>query len=207
MTRHAPIRRRLAAATVAGAALLPVAACQAEAPTVNALAATATVVDQPTAVGTAPATPSAPSADATPVIAQTSSAAATPVATPSADRAGRGTGGPGSLTVAITSPVAVAGHVSAEVSCQTVGTRYLATASGSIQGYTVDDAVRVAGYHGPGSYPALVTLSVTGPQAHDAVSAVPATVEITTTGGDISFSATSDTGRTLAGSIAWACSA
>jgi hypothetical protein len=199
----------------AGAALFPVAACQAGAPTVTTVAATATVAGDPTDPPAATASPSddpsAPSAVATPAATPTSVAVATSVAAtsrvlPSATVVGKGTGGPGSLTVAITAPVAVAGHVNTEVSCQTTGTRYLATASGTIQGYTVSENVRVAGYHGPGSYPALVTMSVTGPQAHDAVSAVPATGEITAAGGDISFSATTAAGRTLAGSISWACS-
>jgi hypothetical protein len=213
MTRHAPIHRGLAAAITAGAALFPVAACQAGAPTVTAVAATATAAAEPTgqpaataSPSDAPSTPSTVPTAATPVAAATSVAATSRVL-PSASVVGKGTGGPGALTVAITAPVAVAGHVNTEVSCQTTGTRYLATASGTIQGYTVSENVRVAGYHGPGSYPALVTMSVTGPQAHDTISAVPATAEITATGGDISFSATTDAGRTLAGSISWACSA
>jgi hypothetical protein len=131
----------------------------------------------------------------------------TSAAAASTGTVGKGTGGPGSLTVAITSPVAVSGHVDTEVSCQATGARYTASASGTLHGYTVADVVRVVGYHGPGSYPALVTVSVTGASARDAITAVPATAQITAAGGDVSFSATTDAGRTLAGSIAWACSA
>ncbi|ETA04046.1 hypothetical protein CcI156_09055 [Frankia sp. CcI156] len=190
MNLQAPVRRGLATATVAGAALLTIAACQPGTRVVTAAPATATAeqaADQPTST--------------TPVSAATSAAAT------STDAVGKGAGGPGSLTVAITSPVAVSGHVDTVVSCQTAGARYVASASGSVHGYAVSDVVRVAGYHGPGSYQASVTVSMTGPDAHYAVTAVPATAQVTATGGDVSFSATSTGGRTLAGSIAWACSA
>ncbi|CAO5238523.1 hypothetical protein [Frankia sp. AgKG'84/4] len=220
MTRHAPIRKGLASAAVV-AALLVVTACQAGAPTGTTVAATATAAAEPTGEPAVTASSSgAPSPGAvalsptgSPTMSPTDSptvptaVAASSRAVPSTSPVGTGAGGPGSLTVAITAPVAVAGHVNTEVSCQTHGARYVATAGGSIQGYTVNDVVRVAGYHGPGSYPALVTMSITGPQANDAVSAVPATAEITAAGGNISFSAATDTGRTLAGTIAWACSA
>jgi hypothetical protein len=119
----------------------------------------------------------------------------------------KGTGGPGSLTVAITSPVAVAGHVNTTVNCDDATARYVESANGLIKGYTISETVRVAGYHGAGSYPALVTVSLTGPQVSETIPAVPVTAQITDTGGDVSFSATSDAGRTLAGSISWACSA
>jgi hypothetical protein len=108
--------------------------------------------------------------------------------------------------VAITSPVAVSGHVDTAVSCQREGARYVASASGSIHGYAVSEVARIAGHHGPGSYRALLTVSVTGPDAHYGVSSVPATAQVTDTGGTVSFSAATDGGRTLAGSIAWACS-
>ncbi len=213
MTRHAPTRKGLASAAVAVAALLPVAACQAGAPTITTAAATATVAAEPTGEPAATASSSGAPSPGAVAMSPTGSptvptaVAASSRAVPSTSPVSTGAGGPGSLTVAITAPVAVAGHVNTEVSCQTRGARYVATAGGSIQGYTVNDVVRVAGYHGPGSYPALVTMSVTGPQANDAVSAVPATAEITAAGGNISFSAATDSGRTLAGTIAWACSA
>jgi hypothetical protein len=53
----------------------------------------------------------------------------------------------------------------------------------------------------------VVTVSLTGPQVSETIPAVPVTAQITDAGGDVSFSATSDGGRTLAGSISWACSA
>ncbi|MBL7489310.1 hypothetical protein I6A60_11445 [Frankia sp. AgB1.9] len=120
---------------------------------------------------------------------------------------GAGTGGAGSLTLGITSPIAVAGHVDTAVSCQIAGRRYAESATGSVGGSTVAESVRVASYTGPGSYSALVTVSLVGPDAaRYAVDAVPATVMITSTGGSVSFSASTSAGRTLAGSISWACS-
>ena len=119
---------------------------------------------------------------------------------------GTGTGGAGSLTVNITSPVAVAGHVDTPVSCETAGRRYVESATGVVGGATVAEGVRAANYTGPGSYSALVTVSLVGTDAaRYAIDAVPATVEITSAGGSVSFSATSG-GRTLAGAISWACS-
>ncbi|WP_232793865.1 hypothetical protein [Pseudofrankia saprophytica] len=121
--------------------------------------------------------------------------------------AGAGTGGPGSLTVGITSPVSVAGHVNTPVSCEVAGRRYAESATGVVNGATVAESVRVAGYTGPGSYAAVVTVSLVANDASRyAIDAVPATVEITSTGGSVSFSASTYAGRTLAGSINWACS-
>jgi hypothetical protein len=133
---------------------------------------------------------------------------ATPIAAASAPPVGRGFGGPGSLTVAITSPVTVSGHIDTPVSCAVTGARYTASAGGTVRGYAVSDVVRVVGYHGPATYSALVTVSVTAPDStHDVATGVPATALITDTGGEVSFSATTSGGRTLAGSIGWACSA
>jgi hypothetical protein len=121
--------------------------------------------------------------------------------------AGTGTGGPGSLTVDITTPVAVAGHVTTPVSCDATGRRYVESASGTLNGATVSQSVRVAGFDGPGTYPAVVAVSVTAADATpQSVEAVPASVEITSTGGSVSFSASTAAGRTLAGSIVWSCS-
>lgn len=126
----------------------------------------------------------------------------------SAPAGGAGVGGPGSLTVDITSPVDVAGHVSTAVSCQSTARRYVESSTATIEGRTVSQGVRVAGYDGPGSYPAAITVSVVAPDSgRYAIDAVPATVEITSAGGSVSFSASTSGGRTLAGSIIWACSA
>jgi hypothetical protein len=92
------------------------------------------------------------------------------------------------------------------VSCETAGRRYVESATGVVGGATVAEGVRAANYTGPGSYSALVTVSLVGTDAaRYAIDAVPATVEITSAGGSVSFSATSG-GRTLAGAISWACS-
>jgi hypothetical protein len=120
---------------------------------------------------------------------------------------GAGTGGAGSMTVSITSPVAVAGHVDTAVSCQVAGRRYAESAAGAVGAATVAQSVRIAAYTGPGTYSALVTVSVAGTDSSPyAVDAVPATVEVTTAGGSLSFNANTASGNTLAGSISWACS-
>ncbi len=209
MTLHAPIRRGLTAAAVVGAALLPFTACQAGVPTVTTAAATASPTDAPAPADpatdpatSAPATSPASSGPGTPV------SAVTPTAAASTPPVGRGSGGQGSLTVAITSPVAVSGHVDTPVSCATTGVRYTASAASSVHNYAVSEVVRVAGYHGPATYPALVTVSVTAPDnIHYVATGVPTTAQITDTGGDVSFSATTSGGRTLAGSIVWDCAA
>ncbi|MGF7239418.1 MAG: hypothetical protein ACQSGP_31345 [Frankia sp.] len=215
MTLHAAIRQSLTAAAVAGAALLPVTACQAGTPAVTVAAATASPTDapaptdqatgQPTSVTSVTAAPATSPAATGPV---TPTSAATPTAAASIPPVGQGSGGPGSLTVAITSPVTVSGHIDTPVSCAITGARYTASASGTVHNYAVSDVVRVAGYHGPGTYPALVTVSVTAPDnIHYVATGVRTTAQITDTGGAVSFSATTSGGRTLAGSIGWACSA
>ncbi|WP_256790019.1 hypothetical protein [Frankia sp. AvcI1] len=70
----------------------------------------------------------------------------------------------------------------------------------------MSQSVRVIGYNGSGSYPAVITVSVVAPDSgHYAIDAVPATVDITSAGGSMSFSASTTAGPTLAGSISWAC--
>ncbi len=190
MNQHTRIRRHTATAILAGAALLPLAACQAGAAQVSAASA---ATAQPGTTSTSAASTSA-------VSANTVSASVPPV--------GVGTGGPGSLTVDITSPVAVSGHVDTPVSCETAGRRYVASATGTIRGYTVADTVRIANYHGPATYPAVVTVSVSSSaEGKYAIDAVPATAVITSAGGSVSFTAQTSAGRTLAGSIVWSCSA
>ncbi|WP_230202768.1 hypothetical protein [Parafrankia discariae] len=155
----------------------------------------------------APATSVAAGAEAAGTATAGTATAAQP-AEPSVPPGGAGAGGPGSLTVDITSPVDVAGHVSTAVSCQSTARRYVESSTATIEGRTVSQGVRVAGYDGPGSYPAVITVSVVAPDSgRYAIDAVPTTVEITSAGGSVSFSASTSGGRTLAGSIAWACSA
>ncbi len=179
----------MAVMLLAGMAVLPLSACQPGARTAG------------TAVSAATTQASSTSPSVT---------AAAPVATAPATggtSAGRGVGGPGSLTVSITSPITVAGHVDTTVSCDT-GRRYVESASGVIHGYTVTATVRIAAYHGAGSYPAVVTVSVgsstDGPYA---VEAIATTATITSSGGSLSFTGQTAAGRTLAGSISWSCSA
>ncbi|WP_322759139.1 hypothetical protein [Frankia sp. Cr2] len=197
MNRHHASRSRMAAVILAGVAVLPLAACQAGARTAHTTVA----------AGTTQASTASSSEVTTTATSVTAPATAPATAPPATVPAGRGTGGPGSLTVSITSPVAVAGHVDTTVTCE-AGRRYAETANGVIRGYTVAETVRVAAYHGPGSYPALVTVSVSSSaEGTYAVEAIATTAAITSTGGSLSFSGQTSAGRTLAGSISWSCSA
>ncbi|WP_239329239.1 hypothetical protein [Frankia sp. CiP3] len=194
MNRHHASRSRMAVMLLAGMAVLPLSACQPGARTAGTAVSAATTQASSTSSSVTAAAP----------------VATAPVATAPATggtSAGRGVGGPGSLTVSITSPITVAGHVDTTVSCDT-GRRYVESASGVIHGYTVTATVRIAAYHGAGSYPAVVTVSVgsstDGPYA---VEAIATTATITSSGGSLSFTGQTAAGRTLAGSISWSCSA
>jgi hypothetical protein len=120
-----------------------------------------------------------------------------------------GEGGPGTVTVAITEPVTVSGHAGTNVACQNTARRYTATAqSATINGYQISLTVRIAGYRGPGTYPAVVTVRLDGAGGEvTTVSAVPGiNATVTTEGGSFSIKATGDNGRTLAASAKWICS-
>ena len=115
---------------------------------------------------------------------------------------------PGSLVVSMTSPVAQTWTADGAVTCARTAVLYLASADGSNNaGYNESLAVRVAPYRGPGTYPALVTLTVTGPQGGIAsVSGVPASaVTITRTGGTFTIDRTGEDGRTLDATLTWTC--
>ncbi|WP_018637950.1 hypothetical protein [Parafrankia elaeagni] len=185
---HQQRRVRAGAAVLTGGLLLASAACRGQVGD--------TTADQPPPAASTQSSASAASADAA------------SAAEPEAAQAGAGTGGAGSLSISITSPVTIAGHVSTPVSCQTGARRYVESATGTTGGATVTQSVRVAAYSGPGAYSALVTVSVLAADSERyAVEAVPASVTITQTGGSVDFSAATAAGRSLSGSISWACSA
>ncbi|MCK9901647.1 hypothetical protein CC117_24535 [Parafrankia colletiae] len=188
---HQQRRVRAGAAVLTGGLLLASAACRGQ-------------VGDTTADPPPPAGANSPAASTQ----SSASAAAASAAEPEAAPAGAGTGGAGSLSISITSPVTIAGHVSTPVSCQTGARRYVESATGATGGATVTQSVRVAAYSGPGTYPALVTVSVLAADSERyAVEAAPASVTITQTGGSVDFSAATAAGRSLSGSISWACSA
>lgn len=121
---------------------------------------------------------------------------------------GTGAGGAGSLTVDITSPVTVSGHVDAAVTCST-GRIYRAAASSAvIEGTTFSISVNAPAYHGPGTYTSTVGVTVIqGDGGTTAVGALPGIpVTITETGGSFAVSAAGSNGRTVSGSVQWACS-
>jgi hypothetical protein len=122
--------------------------------------------------------------------------------TPSSEPAG-----PGAISVSITSPVTLSGSVSAPVSCR-AGLAYWASVSSAvIHGDQLTYSVAISHYRGPGSYPAVVAVTLrqsTGAVTTLAgVARVPAV--ITATGGSFSVSATSSEGRTFTGSLNWTC--
>ena len=140
-------------------------------------------------------------ASASPAGSASSTASSDPVSTTSPPPAA------GSLSVSVTSPVTVSGSASRPVSC-IAGLAYRASVSSAvIDGDQFSASVVVAGYHGPGTYPAVVAVTlrqasglvttVTG------VSRVPAV--ITAAGGSFSVSATGSAGRTFTGSLSWVC--
>jgi len=108
----------------------------------------------------------------------------------------------------MTSPVSQTWTADGAVTCARTALLYLASADGSNNaGYNESLAARVAPFRGPGTYPALVTLTVTGPQGGIAsVSGVPASAAtITSTGGTFTIDRTGEDGRKLDATVSWTC--
>lgn len=113
----------------------------------------------------------------------------------------------GSVTVSLTSPIARSGTATALVTCAT-GRIYRARAGGvGINGVQVSFAVVVTGYQGPGTYRAVVDVTVRQPSGVvTTVAAVAGTpVTLSAEGGSFDLSATGSAGRTVAGSLSWVC--
>jgi len=149
------------------------------------------------------ATPTAAPAD------QATSAGGTPAEAPTTAPPSQAQG-PGSVSVSVTAPVAVAGSVAVPVSC-VAGLAYRATVTSAVvQGDQLSFSVAIPRYRGAGSYPTAV-VGVTLHQASGVVttlagvSRVPAV--ISSTGGSFSVSATGSGGRTFTGSLNWTCGA
>ena len=154
----------------------------------------------------------ATSAGVTPASAAASGTAPSSTATNSSTSTGAtsatvGQPAVGSLTATVTSPSTVSATVPAPVACLT-GPAYRAGGSRlTIRGNQLSFSVTIAGYRGPGTYPALI--AVTWRQASGLVTTlagvfrVPAV--ITSTGGSFSVSATGIEGRTFTGSLTWVC--
>lgn len=179
--------RRLARGAVLPATVLALAVAV---PGCKGQVALSTQSTSPTGPASTPATTDSPATSAAPSTAATSPA---PV--------------PGSLSVSVTSPVALSGTAARAVSCVT-GLSYRAEGSSAvIDGDQVSYTVAIARYQGPGAYPAVVAVTLresTGVVTTVAgVSRVPAT--ITSAGGSFSVSATGSGGRTFTGSLTWTC--
>jgi hypothetical protein len=180
---------RMALPLTAAVLALGLTACQ---PGQALAGSTATPASSPSTVDSAPAS-SAPA----------SSASASPAATVTAVPSAAG----GSLTTTVSAPVTVAGTAEAPVTCL-IGRAYRAVASrATINGNELSVNVLITGYHGPGSYPALV--AVTLHQASGVVTTlagvprVPAV--ITGTGGSFTVSAVGREGRRFTGQVSWVC--
>jgi len=180
---------KVAAVAVPLASLVSLTACRsvvvAAAPA-NAGTVTAVATDSaaPVAVSTAPVTAAAAG----------SGAAASPA--------------PGSVAVSMTSPVSESWTADAQVTCTRTAVLYLASADNTeVAGYNHSFAVRIAPYRGPGTYHALVTFTVTGPQGGIAsISGIPAEpVTITSTGGTFTIDQTGGNGQTLDATVTWTC--
>ena len=129
-------------------------------------------------------------------------------ATAATSSGGAATPAPGSVVISMTSPQSKTWTANAAVTCARTAVLYLASADGSDDaGYNESLAVRVAPYRGPGTYHALVTLTVIGPQGGIAsVSGVPAElVTITSTGGTFTIDQTGNDGKTLDATVTWTC--
>jgi hypothetical protein len=139
-------------------------------------------------------------------VASTASAAAP--ASAAANSGAAATPAPGTVAVSMTSPVSENWTADAKVTCAQTAVLYLASADNTeVAGYNHSFAVRVAPYRGPGTYHALATLTVTGPQGGIAsVSGVPAEpVTITSTGGTFTIDQTGNDGKTLDATVTWTC--
>jgi hypothetical protein len=139
-------------------------------------------------------------------VASTASAAAP--ASAAANSGAAATPAPGTVAVSMTSPVSENWTADAKVTCAQTALLYLASADNTeVAGYNHSFAVRVAPYRGPGTYHALATLTVTGPQGGIAsVSGVPAEpVTITSTGGTFTIDQTGNDGKTLDATVTWTC--
>lgn len=115
---------------------------------------------------------------------------------------------PGTVAISMTSPVSENWTADAKVTCAQTAVLYLASADNTeVAGYNHSFAVRAAPYRGPGTYHALITLTVTGPQGGIAsVSGVPAEpVTITSTGGTFTIDQTGNDGKTLDATVTWTC--
>ncbi|MBI3686722.1 MAG: hypothetical protein HY241_05160 [Actinobacteria bacterium] len=155
------------------------------------LAVTALSACQPVAVRSAASTES---------VEPTGSVSSSPA------NAGQGEGGPGSITLSVTSPRAVSGHVDTPVTC-TTGRIYRASGTGAIAGYTVRVAATAMRYSGPASYQTTLSGSVLAPDGEEfALVGVRTTAAITADGGSAPFTVTGKRGHTMSGTISWSCS-
>jgi hypothetical protein len=114
----------------------------------------------------------------------------------------------GSVTLSITEPIPVMGTAYTTVSCA-AGRAYQASASSvPIRGFILSFTVVAPIYHGPGTYNALLALTLTEPDG--TVIPLPAgtvPTAITATGGTSTIDRQTPNGIPVDGSLSWTCSA
>lgn len=119
-------------------------------------------------------------------------------------------GGPGTVTVAFSQPVAMTSTVKTQVECDAENGHFLAQASfpvGDAGNNTLSFSVNVPGYSGPKHYKAEVTVEVLGPTGDSTKATLSQDVGVNSPQqGAFTVSTKGENGRPIAGSIGWTCS-
>ncbi len=129
---------------------------------------------------------------------------------PDDPRAGYAEGDPGTVSLALTEPIAVSGWAPVPVSCSVTALTYTASFSGAAvtAGVAVSASITAAPYRGAGSYPGAGTLSITYGDGQQVT--VPLAAQVTVAddlAGSVSLDVTSTAGVSVAGTLVWHCSA
>ena len=189
-------------------------------------AATEPITTAPPATTVAPATTTAPPTTAVPATAAApatttgstrpsrtipgSVPTSVPGSLPADPRAGYAEGDPGTVSVALSEPVAISGWTPVPVSCSVTALTYTASFSGAAvtAGVSVSASITAAPYRGPGTYPGAGSLSVTLADGQNVT--VPIAAQVTVAAdlaGSVTLDVTSTSGVSVTGSLVWHCSA
>lgn len=124
-----------------------------------------------------------------------------------------GPGGPGSLTLDLHEPVEVTGHADVGVACTTRNHVYTASSTKTtVDGYQVTVRATVGAYHGAGTYPGVVNLTIVGPAGTVTGAVRNASVSVGAEGGTVDFDRVLSgkqhpklAGKNIAGTVTWLC--
>ena len=168
-----------------------------------------------TSAGAPPAAQSSPTAEPStasgPTVAATGTAAGAAPGTPVAGGSAAAAAAPahrGSVTVADLKPVAAHGTATAPVTCETSSSVYVALVSqAKAGGYSHSFTLRVAGYHGPGSYKGTLSATVTGSGGTVAAltGVTDTAVTVTGTGGRFTIDTAGTGDHSLDATVSWVC--